>query len=134
MVVLIAYNGDSELMEKYHTKKCDLQEAVNSTLAMIYTMAKTQKLNCYKVIYQKQPIGYVVYFMNVLYSFGIDIKFRKKDILLHWWDELKSVIGKNFVCRLYRNNTRCIDFLKKQQMEVVDENEEHNYITLLNKK
>ena len=114
--VEIAYKGDTDLFTKFHVSTFDFKGAVMSTLLMILDVAKTRQLSCYKVIYQKEPIGYVVSYEGVLYSFGINIKFRKKDILLSWWEELKKTIGREFVCRLYRNNTRAIEFLKKQQM------------------
>jgi hypothetical protein len=134
MLVLIAYDGDTDLLDKYHISKLPLMGAVKSTLQMIFEMAKIEKLNCYKIVYQKKPIGYVVSYKNVLYSFGVNKAFRKREIMLSWWEELKQTIGRKFVCRLYRNNTRAIEFLKKQQMEEIEVNEEHNFITLLNSK
>ena len=133
-LVFLSYEGDSELMDKYHVQKFDLLGAVKSTMDMIHEMAVKYKLECYKVIYNKIPIGYVVSYEGVLYSFGINIKFRKKTILMAWWEELKRTIGWQFVCRLYRNNTRAIEFLKKQQMIEVEVNEKHNFVTLLNSK
>jgi len=134
MLIVKSYTGDTELLEKYHIAKFDLPGAVLAELSRVEEMSKAKKIDCYKVIHEKQPIGYVVTFGNTLYSFSINIKFRKKDILIGWWNEIKKVLGKNFVCNIYNNNTRCIEFLKKQQMEIIEVNKEHNFVTLLNTK
>lgn len=133
-LVAIAYMGDNDLLEKYHIKKYDFFEAVASTMLMINETSKIHQLKCHKIIYESKPIGYMVSYGNVLYSFGINISLRKKSILVAWWSELKKEIGKEFVCRIFRNNTRCIEFLKKQQMQEIEVNEEHNFVTLLNTK
>ncbi len=87
-VIEIAYEGDNDLFEKYHVQRFTLKESVISTLKMINDTAKEYKTKCYKVIYNKQSIGYVALYGDILYSFGINIRFRKKDILLAWWNIL----------------------------------------------
>jgi hypothetical protein len=105
---------------------------VNGELLNIYQMAENRRLCYYKVIYQKKPIGYFVIFENTLYSFGINIKYRKKDILLSWWQQLKKTLKKGFNCYLDEQNERAINFLEKNNMKVVEKDEEHKIVTLIN--
>lgn len=131
-LVGIAYERDQELFEKYHVGKMNFPQAVLTTLDMIDDASKQFKLNYYKVIYQKQPIGYFVTFGNYLYSFGVSMQYRKKDILIGWFLSVKKVLGKQFRALLYENNTRAISHLEKQGMKIIDVDEETKIVTLQN--
>jgi hypothetical protein len=131
-LIQLTYEGDSELFQYLPGNHTNYMTSVNGELINIYQMAKDKRLRYYKVIYQKKPIGYFVTFENHLYSFAINIKFRKKDILLDWWKELKKTLNKGFSCQLEEKNERAIKFLEKNNMKVVDKNEEHKIVTLIN--
>jgi len=131
-LVGISYERDEELFEKYHIGKMNFPQAVLSTLDLIDDASKQLNLSYYKVIYQKQPIGYFVTFGNYLYSFGIAIKYRKKDILVGWFLAVKKVLGKQFRALLYENNTRAISHLEKQGMKIIDIDNETKIVTLQN--
>lgn len=131
--VRIAYEGDAELFEKYHVGKFDLDGAVASTLNMIFQMVEWEDLEMdyYSVMFNGEAIGYICTYPNNLYSFGINKKYRKKEVLLDWWEAVKSIFNGKFITMLYPNNTRAIRFLKKMGMVEVD-GVENNCITLLN--
>jgi hypothetical protein len=131
-LVAISYEKDEELFDKYHIGKMNFPQAVLSTLDLIDDASKELKLSYYKVVYQKQPIGYFVTFDGYLYSFGISMKFRKKDILVGWFVAVKKVLGLNFRAMLYENNTRAISHLEKQGMKVIDIDQETKIVTLQN--
>jgi len=131
-LVAISYERDEELFEKYHIGKMNFPQSVLSTLDLIDEASQQFKLSYYKVIYQKQPIGYFVTFGDYLYSFGISMKFRKKDILVGWFLGVKKVLGKQFKALLYENNTRAISHLEKQGMKIVDIDNETKIVTLQN--
>jgi hypothetical protein len=122
--------GDDDLLLKYHLAPMSLIDAVKSTFGMIASASKIKKLTYYKVLYNKQPIGYTVTFDNNLYSYAINKKFRKKDILIAWWDEIKETLSDNFMSMLYSNNERAKNFLLKMGMKVFDEKD--NVITFIN--
>jgi len=127
----IAYRGDEELLKRYHTAQHEsVESAVFSTMILIHDMSEAKELSYYKVCWNKEPIGYFVTFENVLYSFGIAIKKRKKEILEAWWSYVKFVLGKKFFSVLYDNNTRAISFLEKCGMKVVEHNLENHSILL----
>jgi len=131
-LIQLTYEGDAELFQYLPGNHTNYMTCVNGELLNIYELAKDKRLRYYKVIYQKKPIGYFVTFENHLYSFSINIKFRKKDILLDWWKELKKTLNKGFSCHLEERNERAIKFLEKNNMKVVDKNEEYKIVTLIN--
>lgn len=135
-LIAISYEGDHELLSKYHSANMhgdvNFPIAVLSTLDTIDEVSKEFKLSYYKVIYQKKPIGYFVTFDNFLHSFGINIKYRNREVLSGWFESVKKVLGKHFVCMLYDINTRAINHLQKQGMRIVHRDEEHKTITLQN--
>jgi hypothetical protein len=132
-LVQYSYLDDYDLFDEYFTGADNYMGCVNAQLIMIYEMAGSTRMNYYKVIYQKKAIGYVVSFENCLYSFCINIKYRKKDILLNWWDKVNKVMNKNFICSLYKQNERAIKFLQKNGMEIVEEDAENQIVTLIKK-
>ena len=120
-LVYLSYLGDDKL-NKYssHVKDDDtsLATVVNRELCFIYEMGQTKELNYYKVIYQKKPIGFFVTIGdNWLYSFSINIKYRKKDLLIGWWKQIEKTLKKEFYCCLYEKNDRAINFLTKNGMK-----------------
>lgn len=130
-LVKMSYEKDEDFFTKYYANNSSYMACVNAELFKIYEMAESEKLNYYKVIYQKKAIGYVITFGDFLYSFCINIKYRKKEILLHWWDKIQKLMPKKFGCYLYKKNERAIEFLKKNRMKVIDENNEIGTVTLM---
>lgn len=135
-LIATAYEGDSELLDKYHSENMhgdvNFPIAVLSTLDTIDDVSKTRKLSYYKVIYQKKAIGYFVTFEDFLYSFGINIKYRNREVLIGWFEAVKKVLGKHFRCMLYDINTRAINHLQKQGMKIVHKDEEYKTTILQN--
>lgn len=131
--IKIAYEGDTELFEKYHVEKFDINGAVASTLQMVHTTVEWEglEMDYYKAMLGENEIGYVCCYPNNLYSFGVKKEYRKKDILLEWWSAVKSIFNGKFITMLYPNNTRAISFLKKQGMVEV-EGVENDCVVLLN--
>lgn len=120
-LIRIAYEDDSDLLNKYHIKKLDLMSAVDSTFKMIYDASKIEKLINYAVIYDKKPIGYVTVFKDgtCLYSYAISVKYRKKEILREWFDKVEKVLSPDFYTMLYSNNLRAAKFLEKMGLEKI---------------
>ncbi len=125
-LVAIAYNNDNDLFDKYHVApNLSYNDCVNATMIMIKNATQELGLSHYKVIYNKQPIGYISVANKNLFSFSINKQFRKKEILQSWWNEIVGVLGKYFICRLYPNNERAINWLKKCNMVQIDEGYEN---------
>lgn len=129
-LVKISYAGDSELIEKFHPAKSDEQGSVDNTLQWVDDVSKEHDCSYYKVCYNKKPIGYFVVFKEFLYSFCINIKYRKKEILMSWWQKVKYVLGNTFKTMLYTENYRAIAFCLRNGMKV--QGQQDNVITLIN--
>lgn len=136
-LIALSYEGDTELFDKYcsanmRTDKVDFPIAVLNTLDIIDDVSKHYKLSYYKVIYQKKPIGYFVTFDGFLHSFAINKKYRNREVLVGWFEQVKKVLGKHFMCMLYDINTRAIKHLEKQGMKIVHRDDEYKTVTLQN--
>jgi len=130
LLVRISYDGDEDLLNKYHIEKFSLEDAVESTMGMIKETGDTIEMSYFKVVLGDEPIGYLAIFQNFLYSFGINIKYRTKEVILQYWELIKEVLNDGFITMLYPNNDRAINFLKKQGMSEVEDIEE-GLITLI---
>jgi hypothetical protein len=134
-LVEMSYLGDDELINKYHPLcldgKTNMEMAIIDTLHKIHEASQEVKLNYYKVIFQKKPIGYFVTFDNFLFSFSINKKYRTKENLIGWFTQVKKTLSKPFQCVLHTNNTRVIDHLIKQGMIRYKDNEEDKVTTLV---
>lgn len=124
-LVYVAYKDDKDLWNKYHVEKLTLVDAVVSTLKMVEISAAEMELNYYKVRMEDENIGYVVVSGNHLYSFGINIHWRTKEILKEWWELVTGILGESFTCLLFSNNERAIKYLKNRGMEIKWQNTEH---------
>jgi hypothetical protein len=130
-VILNSYKGDADLLNTQHVFPFeDVESAVDCTFGMIQQMAAEKKLNIYKVICQKKGIGYFVTFDNYLFSFCINIKYRNRDVLTGWWQQVKKSLDKNFLCILYPHQSRAQKFLRKNGMIMLEFDKENNAVIL----
>jgi hypothetical protein len=129
-LVLLAFKDDHDLIDKYHVVNWNLQTSVNDTLSRIDQTSKEYKLTYFKVLVNKIPVGFFVIGDKLLYSFGININYRKKDVLLEWWSLVKQELNNNFIAMLNEKNTRAIEFCQKQGMDILDTT--NNIVSLIN--
>jgi hypothetical protein len=131
-VVEIAFRGDTDLFKKYHQANSDEETSIKNTVDRIIDTATIYDLTFYKVIFEKKVIGYFVVAEEpkLLYSFGINIKYRTKQVIGKWWEVTKKQLPKEFKVMLYKKNTRAIDFMQRNGMKVI--NEDPTTVTLKN--
>lgn len=106
-----AFHRDYELPD-YHIADCDFAE---HTYAEICKTAQILPLTYYKV----GEYGFTVTSPGLLYSFGINVNYRTKEILEQWFLELRELLITFEVC-LHNKNTRAINHLLKQGMKIKD--------------
>lgn len=128
-LILFSYKGDTKGLEFFHVKRFTLEEAVDCTFKMISDEAKLVDFTYYKICYQQCPIGYFVITEDVLYSFCINIKYRKPKIILAWWNIVESLFKGSFYTGIYANNTRALNFLKRRGLVAISNH--NNIIKLL---
>jgi hypothetical protein len=122
----IGFHDDDDLIN-YYDESCVVnkpEDMVNNTddkLKEYPIYFKNTK--AYKVVYQDEPVGflYMVNDPNILVSFALNKEFRTKENLVHLFDLIKMKMDNNFVCMLFRINSRAINWLKKCGMEVCEE-------------
>lgn len=66
---------------------------------------------------------------NELFSFGINIHYRSKKIVMKWLKEVQWKLGKFFWIALYKQNTRAINFFLKNQFTLQEE-ENRSFVML----
>lgn len=113
----ISYKGDEDLLSKYHVAEYSLQQAVESTINMIAITSLEAEMTYFGVVINGQRIGYLCTFKNNLYSFGINMEYRVKEILSEFWNKIKEILGNSFMTVLYPNNTRAIEWVEKCGMK-----------------
>lgn len=133
-MIKLSYHNDTDLFEKYHLPllmPIKEEDAAKVTFEMIKDASKMKQLCNYKVLYNNLPIGYVTTFdNNFLYSYAINPKYRKKDILIDWWEKVKDELDDKFQTVIYANNERAIGFLLKQKMQILSR--KNDVITFVN--
>ena len=133
-LVAISYKDDYAGFEKYHIKPMDYWGAVSKTLDMIWEMEEQNDMDYYEIKWGDNRVGYMITCDECLYSFAIQKEYRvKRGLLVQFWIALKLILGKDFICLIYRNNTRAIKFLQRMGMEEIEYNTgDKNLITLIN--
>lgn len=128
--IRIAFQRDDAIFDFYDptANVKDLEGIVQDVYGKIKRQQKTDKLEYFGIFEGEDFIGYSVTGENFLYSFGINVAWRQKEILLQWWEAIKILMNKDFAILLYNRNKRAIEFLLKNNCEL---EKEENGITYL---
>lgn len=130
--IKMAFEGDADLIDRYHLVNGDLMQCVYSTYDKIMELGRIGgELSCY-ALFQEEfgPIGYMVTTPeNMLYSFGINIEYRTAAIVMDWWQQVKKMLNNEFAVPLWKKNERAINFFLRNGMEIGYEGADH--ITLI---
>lgn len=127
-LVRFGFGGDLDLLSKYQQLDTDFEEMINRNMEHIDQWP--DKLEYLRVDYDGKTIGFSVIDIHkaVLFSFGININYRKEDILKEWMIELKKVFNGVFYCCLWSKNKRAVEFLQKNGMKIT---KQEDFITYL---
>lgn len=126
-----AFSKDDELIEKYHIVGENYQKSILDTVDKIKTThVKDFELKLYAINCGNQTIGYSVINkeIGILYSFGINIKYRNKETLVEWFGLIANLMP-DFKCYLWNKNTRAINFLIKNGMKISEVKREFTILT-----
>lgn len=110
----IGFRDDPELLSTYHISPGTLVHCVDHNYKTV--VDSNESAEYYKVISDGQPIGFTVIMRKpvpLLLSFGINIQYRKKEILQGWLHELSDLFRDPFVVTLWPKNIRAIHFFLK---------------------
>lgn len=127
-LIKVGFEGDELLLQYFHISPGALDHCVQHTHNLIDPYYDDEEikpdLGAYAIVtfdtetgkYKK--IGFSVIYtppaeMNRLYSFAINIDYRKKEIIGSWLEKLTELLGKCYFTQLWDCNTRAIDFFQK---------------------
>lgn len=116
----LAFDGDIDMQTRYGTIK-EYETPAERNIKNVMESSKQYALKYYKVELEEQgekkEIGFSISLkvnkQTLLYSFGINIDYRKGDILKSWLSELDKKLGANYQVPLFLKNTRAIRFFTK---------------------
>lgn len=135
-----AFEGDRILITQLHIQGGSVTECVRHTFKEIDRVATSEEgkdLQFYGLYLKGSPIGFTVIGPKYLLSFGINIMHRSKDIVLSWWNQVCEKLNYEFVTWLYKKNTRVIDFVTRNGMRVLEQDEiqvDERLVTLIYQK
>lgn len=122
-----AFFGDTDL-KKYHIKPSDDYEAmVQDSYFNISIVRGELGADLYLVYSDDVLIGFtcIVPKISMLYSFGINIDYREKNVLKEWMRQVQDIMFSftgHINVMLYSKNTRAIQFFKKNGFGFVFKN------------
>lgn len=116
-----AFRGDRELIDTYHLVNGSLMQCITSTVTEIRRQADRGENLVYLGVYQQGAmIGYSILAPSCLFSFGIHIASRTKDVLMDWWRQICFLLNGEFATWIWAKNTRALAFLQRNGMEITE--------------
>lgn len=132
-LVELGFGEDEELMNKYQQYKTPFKETVERNMKNIWeAMDAGFKFKFFKLMMGEVIIGFTVLDqdMDMLFSFGINKKFRNQMITTAWFAQVRKYLTKHFTCTLWNQNERAIRFLNRNGMTVLRKNESFTCLIL----
>jgi hypothetical protein len=124
--ISIGWADDHELYEKYHTIQGTFEQCVDHGLNTILEGTDNYDfgIEYYKIVLTEDDfaisIGFTVIIKkpeNYLFSFGINIEYRKKEILIQWLNCVERIFDDMYIVMLNEKNIRAINFFEKNGFE-----------------
>jgi hypothetical protein len=113
--IKIGFENDEELFSKYHILNGSEDECITNTYERIQDL-KNETHCFYEIVYKDKAIGFCCFEDNLLYSFGINVNYRRREILVAWLEHIEKLfVGKYsiYMTTFYQKNTRAKDFFLK---------------------
>ncbi len=113
------FSDDPKLIENYHIiSPASLDECVQHTFDTVITAPGGEY---YEILKDGSIIGFMIILREpgkLLWSFGINIQYRKMKILKEWLRLVKEVFGNDiYMVTLYPRNMRAIMFFIKNMFK-----------------
>lgn len=127
-LVRFCFGGDPELLSTYQQLDSNFEEMVKRNMNNIKDYP--DELEYFRIDYDGRIAGFSVidFKKAILFSFGLNIKYRKAEILAEWMSILKERFNDIFYCSLWSRNKRAIYFLQKNGMKVIREKDLITYL------
>jgi hypothetical protein len=126
--IALAFSDDAELLKEFHfLAGKTLEECVDDTYNKIIESSNAMPTKAWNILADDKLVGYCVIVkapMPLLYSFGINIHSRTKEVLVSWMKAVDKISNGEITTVLYSKNVRAIEFMKKNKMEEVVRDDE----------
>lgn len=128
--IRVAFEGDEAIYDYYdpNVPVVNLEEIVRDVSRKIKAVQVTDFLQNWGIFEREKLIGYSVTGENFLFSFGVNIHYRKREFLQQWWKQIKQLMKHDFAVLLYSRNSRAIEYLLKNDCEIEKEEEGITYL------
>lgn len=127
--IWLAFQDDEELLTNIHISPGTLDHCVDHTFESIKKEADFYKgdIAFYIVSCNGVHVGFTITINNdprpnELYSFGINIKHRNKDLLVGWLKAVSELLAYSYYIVLWSKNDRAIQFFKRNGFSVIKDN------------
>ena len=131
--VELGFRDDPALMERYQQYPTPFKQTVERNMRNIWDAIDAGfDFKFFKIIFQDVAIGFTVLDQDadILFSFGINRKYRNQLVTLAWFGEVRKMLTAHFTCVLWNQNKRAIRFLNRNGMTVLRSNEETTTLVL----
>jgi hypothetical protein len=128
--VELGFANDEDLLKKYAIFDTSTKHCVDGNMKNIVECLDIFEFQYYIVMNDQSAIGFTVVSKadSFLFSFGINIQSRKKDILIAWMDKVKQLLDNDFTTVLWDKNKRAIEFMQKNGFVIYDRKNKATYL------
>lgn len=123
-IIFNAFAGDSEI-NKYcdeEDKDKNLIELSESICNKIEEYEKVGDCVFEEILIDNKSAGYLFCWKNLLVSFCVNKKFRTAENLKQVFETIRNKFESDFICFMWKRNTRAINWLKKNGMYETETN------------
>lgn len=130
-LVRVGFEGDEVLLQNQQFFT-EMEVTIQRNIQNIANASNILDLKYFEVVNDSKVVGFTVLDIGkkLLYSFGINIKFRTKEVVIGWFEKLKNIFDNEFYTVLHDNNKRAIQFLERNGMVLVER--EGTFVKLVN--
>lgn len=130
--IWIAYEGDEEMREIHILEDPTLREMTDYTFKQSTQDSDKAGTLFYQVVMPDGTvIGYTTLVLEparILFTFGLNINYRKKEILQGWMKAIERHLGYSYMLTLRLSNTRAVNFFRKYGFNVKEDQPNKQYI------
>lgn len=116
MAIRKSYEDDAEMRSIHILNGASLDEMVDYTWHQNVDDLGKAALKFYKVVADGIMIGHTTLLLEpekILFTFGINIHYRKKEILLSWLKAVDRHLGHKYILTIREGNERALRFFER---------------------
>lgn len=127
-----AYEGDEEMRAIHILQNASLEEMVRYTWEQSTEDEERAGQQYYQLLLPDGTlIGYTTLVqepVKLLFTFGLGINYRKREILLGWLKALDRKLGYRYMLTVRSSNTRAVKFFQRNGFSVMEDKPNNQYI------